>query len=143
MILSKEFAVYLNLCECRLNQYTSSKLRENNVDLTPEQFLLLDLLWNQGSMTQQKIADLMHKDKNSITNLLNGLEKKKFVERRVNPNDKRSNIIVLTPKAQEMKFDAKTKGISMLDDILRGIPEQEMRSFLTTLEKIIKNMDEA
>ena len=141
MLISKEFAVYLNLAACRLKQYTAAVLKRNSVDLTPEQFLLIDLLWNQGSMPQQKLADLMRKDKNSITKLVDGLEKKQMVERHTVPHDRRSNLIVLTPKAEEMKHDAKTKGISMLDEVLEGISEEELRSFLDTLEKIFRNMD--
>ena len=141
MLLSKEFAVYLNLAACRLKQYTAMALRQQEVDLTPEQFLLIDLLWNNGSMSQQQLADAMHKDKNSVTRFVDGLEKKQLVERRRNPDDRRSNRVVLTHKAEEMKQQTKEKGISMLDDILQGIPEDELRAFLETLGKITRNMD--
>lgn len=141
MLLSKEFAVYLNLAACKLKQYTALVLKQNDVNLTPEQFLLIDLLWNHGSMSQQKIADAMHKDKNSITKLVDGLEKKQFVERQRDKQDRRSNLVVLTPKAEEIKLETKEKGVSMLDDILQGISDEELRGFLSTLEKITKNMD--
>jgi len=142
MLLSKEIAVYLNLASCRMKQYTANVLKQNEVNLTPEQFLLIDLLWNHGSMSQQKLADMMHKDKNSITKLVDGLEKKRLVVRRQDKNDRRSNLIVLTPTADGMKLEAKEKGVTMLDDILKGITEEELRSFLSTLDKITKNMDE-
>ena len=51
MLLSKEVAVELNLTGCKLKQFIAAKLRQENVPLTPEQFLLIDLLWNQGSMS--------------------------------------------------------------------------------------------
>ena len=142
MLLSKEFAVYLNLAGCKLKQYTALALKRSGVDLTPEQFLLVDLLWNHGSMSQQSLADMMKKDKNSITKLVDGLERKQFVERRRDASDRRSNIVVLTPRANAMKNDTKEKGISMLDDILRGVSEEELRVFLSTLDKILDNMDE-
>ena len=142
MLLSKEFAVYLNLAACKLKQYTAMILRQNDVNLTPEQFLLVDLLWNQGPMSQQKLADAMHKDKNSITKFVDGLEKKQLVARVRDEKDRRSNRIVLTPKAEEMKHGAKEKGISMLDGVVRGISEDELRNFLNTLDKILLNMNE-
>lgn len=141
MLLSKEFAVYLNLAACKLKQYTALVLKQNDVDLTPEQFLLVDLLWNHGSMSQQKLADLMQKDKNSITKLVDGLEKKQVVTRCKDKNDRRSNLVSTTKKADAMKQDAKEKGISMLEDVLEGISEVELRNFLGTLDKITKNMD--
>jgi len=141
MLLSKEIAVYLNLAACKLKQYTSLMLRKHKVGLTPEQFLLIDVLWNQGPMSQQKIADTMHKDKNSITKLVDALEKKGLIVRKKDEDDRRSNKLVLTKKADSMKLDAKEKGISILDDMLDGISEDELRSFLETLSKISKNMD--
>lgn len=141
MLLSKEFAVRLNLAACKLKQFTALMLKQNDVDLTPEQFLLIDLLWNNGPMSQQNLADTMRKDKNSITKLVDGLEKKLLVERQRDRNDRRSNLVVLTSKADGMKLYAKEKGISMLDGIIRGISEEEMRAFFATLDKITANMD--
>lgn len=141
MILSKEIAVYLNLAACKLKQYTSLMLKQNKVGLTPEQFLLIDLLWNKGKMSQQKLADNMQKDKNSITKLVDALEKKELLVRERDTKDRRSNTIVLTPKAEAMKMEAKEFGIAMLDKMLTGISDEELRAFLVTLGKLTANMD--
>lgn len=140
MLLSKEIAVYLNLGACKLKQYTSLMLKQNQVSLTPEQFLLIDVLWNQGQMSQQQLANTMQKDKNSITKLIDALEKKELVVRKKSKRDRRSNIIVLTEKAETMKLEAKEKGIMLLDKMLEGISEEELRSFLNTLNKMSENM---
>lgn len=143
MLLSKEIAVELNLTGCRLKQFIASKLRRMDVPLTPEQFILIDLLWNQGSMSQQQLADQMQKDKNSVTKLVDALERKGFVVRQQNRNDRRSNTLVLTEKAEGLKHGAKQKGISILDEMLLGISEEELRSFLVTLHKLNRNMTSA
>ena len=141
MLLSKEIAVELNLTGCKLKQFIAAKLREMNVPLTPEQFMLIDLLWNQGEMSQQQLADLMHKDKNSVTKLVDAIEKKGFVVRRQNRTDRRSNTLVLTENANQLKPGAKQKGISILDQMLDGISEDELRAFLGTLHKLNVNMN--
>lgn len=141
MILSKEIAVYLNLAACKLKLYTASMLKKYGVELTPEQFLLIDLLWNQGTMTQQKVADTMQKDKNSVTKLVDALEQKGLVIRQKGSSDRRENCLVLTKKALQMKFGAKETGISILEDMIDGISEEELRSFLDTLSKLTSNMD--
>jgi DNA-binding MarR family transcriptional regulator len=140
MLLSKEVAVELNLTGCKLKQFIAAKLRQENVPLTPEQFLLIDLLWNQGSMSQQQLADQMHKDKNSVTKLVDAIERKGFVYRQQNASDRRSNTLVLTEKALELRDHAKQKGISILDEMLEGISEAELKSFLSTLNKLNVNM---
>ena len=140
MLLSKKIAVELNIAGCKLKQYTAAMLKKQNVDLTPEQFLLIDLLWNQGPLSQQEIADQMHKDKNSITKLVDAIEKKGFVKRSQNPSDRRSNTIIPTELAESLKDDSKSKGISILDKMLGGISEEELNSFLATLDKLCANM---
>ena len=140
MLLSKKIAVEINIAGCKLKQYTAAMLRQHNIDLTPEQFLLIDLLWNQGSMSQLEIADQMQKDKNSITKLVDAIERKGYVVRQQNPSDRRSNTIVLTELGNSLKDNAKTKGISILNTMLEGISEQELNSFLETLDKLCSNM---
>ena len=140
MLLSKEIAVELNLTGCKLKQFIASKLRQKDVPLTPEQFLLIDLLWNHGSMSQQQLADQMQKDKNSVTKLVDAIERKGFVVRQQKALDRRSNTLVLTEKALELRDGAKQKGISILDEMLDGISETELRAFLATLNKLNVNM---
>lgn len=108
MLLSKRIAVELNLAGCKLKQYTAAMLKHHQVDLTPEQFLLIDLLWNQGPLSQQELADQLQKDKNSVTKLVDAAERKGFVVRQQNPSDRRSNTIILTDLALSLKDDAKT-----------------------------------
>lgn len=140
MLLSKEVAVELNLTACKLKQYIAAMLKRRGVPLTPEQFILIDLLWNFGAMSQQKLADMMQKDKNSVTKLVDAIERKGFVVRQQSSLDRRSNIIFLTEKAELLKSSAKQNGIYILDRMLDGISEEELRSFLTTLSKLDHNM---
>ena len=140
MLLSKEVAVELNLTHCRLKLFMAAMLKANNIDLTPEQFLLIDMLWNQGDLKQQQLADGMQKDKNSITKLIDALEQKGLVVRQQNPTDRRSNTIVLTEKGRSLKLEAKSVGISLLDKMLEGVSEEETRTFIDIMHRISKNM---
>lgn len=141
MLLSKEITVELHLTGYKLKKYIAVMLRRHGVPLTPEQFMLIDLLWNHGEMSQQELADLMQKDKNSVTNLVDAIERKGFIVRCQNKNDRRSNTLVLTEKAELLKPGAKEKGISILDKMLEGISDEELRTFLSTLHRLNRNMD--
>ena len=140
MLLSKEITVELHLVGCKLKKYMAAMLRQQDVPLTPEQFMLIDLLWNEGEMTQQQLANQLKKDKNSVTMLVDAIESKGLVVRRQNTLDRRSNTVVLTDKALELKEMAKQKGISILDGMLEGISEEELHSFLNTLRLLNQNM---
>ena len=141
MLLSKQIAVNLNLISCKLKQYTAFELKVQNIDLTPEQFLLIDILWNQGTLSQQTVADLMHKDKNSITKLVDALEKKGLVMRQQDRADRRSNLVKVTEEGEKLKNKAKEVGIYTLDQVLDGITEEELNTFLKVIYKMSDNMD--
>lgn len=140
MLLSKEVIIELHLTGYKIKRYIASMLRQQGVPLTPEQFMLIDLLWNEGEMTQQRLANQLKKDKNSVTMLVDAIESKGLVVRRQNTLDRRSNTVVLTDKALELKEMAKQKGISILDGMLEGISEEELHSFLNTLRLLNQNM---
>ena len=140
MLLSKEVIIELHLTGYKIKRYIASMLRQQGVPLTPEQFMLIDLLWNEGEMTQQQLANQLKKDKNSVTMLVDAIESKGLVVRRQNTLDRRSNTVVLTDKALELKEMAKQKGISILDGMLEGISEEALHSFLNTLRLLNQNM---
>lgn len=140
MLLSKGVATQLNLVACHFKQYYAAMLRKEGIDLTPEQLLVLDIIWNEGEMSQQSIADKMGKDKNSITKLVDALEVKGLVIRRKDDDDRRANLIMLTDSGLSIKSKTKQFGIAMLDRILDGISEDELNAFLGTLTKMSDNM---
>ncbi len=142
MILNKQVAVYLNLVHNRFKQYVFCYLKQNDLDITPEQFLLIDALWNKGTMSQQKIADSIFKDKNSVTKLVDALEKKGLVVRIADNTDRRQNLIALTNKAEKMKYDAKEVGINCIQSITEGISDEDIINFISVLKRMSKNMDD-
>ena len=75
-----------------------------------------------------------------MSKLVDAIERKGFVVRQQNLHDRRSNTLVLTEKANLLKPGAKQKGISILDQMLEGISEEELRNFLVTLGKLNRNM---
>ena len=86
MMLIKEIAVYVNILNSRIKKCFFDKLQENGINITPEQFLVLDILWKEQSLSQQNIADIIQKDKNSVTKIIDSLEKKNLVRRVVDKN---------------------------------------------------------
>ncbi len=140
MILSKKIGVYLNQAHFLFKQCFLNELVKNNIDLTPEQYLLIDLLWDNGKMTQQEIANEMQKDKNSITKLIDGLQKKGYVIRQADSEDRRKNLVLVTEMGQKQKTEVTRIAINAVDQILNGIPTDELNAVVDVLSKLNKNM---
>ncbi|MCL2502939.1 MAG: MarR family transcriptional regulator [Bacteroidales bacterium] len=141
MILDKQVGVYLNQGHCLFKQFLYRSFLANGFDLTPEQFLVMDTLWDEGVLNQQQIADYIQKDKNSVTKLIDGLEKRGWVVRTAVGADRRSKNIVLTPLAKEMKDKVVAVALQAVNQICDGLSQKEITLFVHTLERMIQNMN--
>lgn len=141
MMLIKQVGVLVNIFNCKLKKYMASIFKSEGINLTAEQFLVMDTLWNQGEMTQQTIALIIQKDKNSVTQFIDNLEKKGLVVRAVDASDRRVNNIKLSPTGLAMKDNTKQVAIGAINDILEGIPEKDLKVFVNVLNKACNNIE--
>ena len=141
MILNKQVGVFLNLVHCKFKQYMNSIFQKHGFNLTPEQFLVMDTLWDEGVLSQQKIADIIFKDKNSVTKLIDALEKKGLVNRVSDKVDRRLNQIHITERAIIIKEEITKIALETTDGIIKEIPEDELLIFINVLNKMAKNID--
>ena len=142
MILVKQAGVYVNILNCRLKKYLSEVFKKNNVNLTAEQYLVMDTLWNEGTLTQQAIAFIIQKDKNSVTQFIDSLEKKGLVTRSVAKEDRRVNNIVVTNEGMALKDSTKQLAIETMNKALKDIPEEDIQTFVSVLKKVCSNISD-
>ena len=140
-MLIKQVGVLVNILNCRLKKYVAAVFKAEGINLTAEQFLVMDTLWNQGEMTQQTIAYIIQKDKNSVTQFIDNLEKKGLVKREVDSSDRRVNNIRLSEAGMAMKDNTKRVAIATLNDIVDGIPEEDLKTFVRVLNKANDNIE--
>ena len=143
MILVKQAGVYVNILNCRLKKYLSEVFKKNNVNLTAEQYLVMDTLWNEGTLTQQAIAFIIQKDKNSVTQFIDSLEKKGLVTRSVAKEDRRVNNIVVTNEGMALKDSTKQLAIETMNKALKDIPEEDIQTFVSVLKKVCSNISDS
>lgn len=141
MLLIKKIAVYINILNCSIIKYFAKELIKNDINLTPEQYLVMDILWDEGVMSQQTIADIIQKDKNSVTKFIDSLEKKGLVYRSVNSNDRRVNDIIVSDEGMKLKYRTTEVAINMMRNVLANIEEKELVVFDNVMNKIKNNID--
>lgn len=87
---------------------TANQMRNNfNEFLKPyniytEQFALLCSLNEYGTSTVSQLAEYNYKDKTTVSRLVDSLIKKEFISREPSPTDRRSYLISITQKGQEL-----------------------------------------
>lgn len=141
MLLIKKIAVYINIVNCSLIKYFAKELTRNGINLTPEQYLVMDILWDAEVMSQQAIADIIQKDKNSVTKFIDSLEKKGLVYRQVNKTDRRVNNIVVSEEGMKLKARTTEVAIGMMRNVLKDIKEEDLMALDKVMNQIKENID--
>ena len=141
-MLIKQVGVYVNILNCKLKKHLAEVFKKNGVNLTAEQYLVMDTLWNEGTLTQQAIAFILQKDKNSVTQFIDSLEKKGLVSRSVAKQDRRVNNIVVTEEGMALKDSTKQIAINAMNEILGGIPEDDLQTFVSVLKQVCTNISD-
>ena len=141
MRLMKKVAVYINILNCSLIKYFAKELSRNDINLTPEQYLVMDVLWDAETLSQQAIADIIQKDKNSVTKFIDSLEKKGLVYRTINKKDRRINDIVVTEEGMKLKVPTTEVAINLMRNVLKDIKEEDLMVFDKVVNQIKDNID--
>lgn len=123
------------------NLSLNKNFRENNVDLTREQWSILALLWEEDGKSQQFLADKSYRDRPSVTRLIDNLERMKLVERHADPNDRRSKLIFLTTKGKNMEEKVKKVVEKTVDQAIQNIDISEIEFMKTIFDKIYNNLE--
>ncbi|MGV8095603.1 MAG: MarR family winged helix-turn-helix transcriptional regulator [Mangrovibacterium sp.] len=117
----------------------SAALRENKIDLSFEQFIMLMFLSLEKEPTQQNIACQLQKDKSIILRHTNILIKKQYVIKVPDENDKRMKKLVLTSKGSEMVSLLKTIAKLIENQLLSGISKKALDTSMEVLSQIQLN----
>lgn len=77
----------------------------------------------------------------SITSMIQGLEKRGYVERRISPNDERQKLLYVTRKGKDLIDEFECFFEEIEKSITASLTQEETKEFLRLLMKVDKNMD--
>ena len=90
------YSYLLDRTNRRIKQYAQNKFKEEEFDITVDQWLILKILSLNNDKNQSELAELTGKDHPTLTRILDLLCKKNLVERKASEGDRRSFTIQLT-----------------------------------------------
>ena len=105
-------------------------------DITPVQFAALDSLAHNPEIDQKGLASLVGKDRATLGSVLERLELKGLVTRRVSPQDKRARVLALTPEGERLLAELLPVLTALQKEILPGLDEDEYRQFVALATKV-------
>ncbi|SMD32642.1 DNA-binding transcriptional regulator, MarR family [Reichenbachiella faecimaris] len=123
-----------------LDYYLNDHLASRGLKLTKAQMILLKVLFQQGAMAQNNLAFITNRDKTSLTRLINTMEKKNFVIRSVDKNDKRIKLVSITEEGKKMFNSAIPILQEIISTIQEGIEQKDLEMTIKVLKQIGKNI---
>ena len=116
------------------------KLKENNIDLTIEQWIVLLGVSNHEGSTQKEIAEQTIKDTANVKRIVDQIVKKGYVKKETDSTDLIKTQLTLTTEGHQII----SKALPLMDDIrqkgLIDVSEKEFDYLLSTLKKIYHNL---
>ncbi len=123
-----------------ISRRLQKNFKQNNVDITIEQWSVLYHLWKEDGMSQQALCDATFRDKPSITRLVDNLEKLKLVKRVASKDDRRINMIYLTPEAQQLQERTMEIAGQTLNEALSGVTNGQIEIAKEVLQMVYENL---
>ena len=97
---------------------------------------LIHALRHHPGCTQAALAELLHADKAAIARRTKNLEAKGFLVRQDDPNDRRSQLLYPTEKAEAMKASKAEIEASFYEYLTSVLTDDEAQTFAALLNKL-------
>ena len=137
--------------EALLNIYYTASLLKKRADVFFKTFGLTDVQFNvmmllhyhsgtQEGLSQAQLSDMMLVNRANITTLVDRMEKVSLVMRTSALEDRRTNIIKLTPKGKKLFTKAEPLYAQQVQQVMSGVARPEQKKLIAVLEKVRANI---
>ena len=113
------------------------RLNDSNIGFTEHSILMY--LSKSDTVNQEQIAKHFMLDKGSVAKTLYKLEKKQFISRADNPQNRREKLIKITEEGFNIVSTLNEEFQQLHSYLFEGLSEDELQSFILTIQKISDN----
>lgn len=107
-------------------------------NLTPPQFGVLVLLWEQDGLSQVEVGNILEVDRTTLTGIIDRLEKSGLVARKPDPDDRRSKLVYLTQAGREYEELVIPVAEKINHSFSEKFSPQELEQLLGYLKRMIE-----
>jgi DNA-binding MarR family transcriptional regulator len=115
------------------------QMRDESLDLNSNQLSAMSVLLNSGHQLMGELAAQEKVQPPSMTRIVNGLEERGLVARRVHPQDKRQSVVTLTDSGRQVLLANRRRRDQWLAKRLAELSPEEreiLRKCVGILEKV-------
>jgi len=130
--------ICFNLGRVMRRVYDFYEQRLSPFGLTPPQYFVFNALWMGDGISVGELGERVSLDSSTLTGIIDRMERSGYVERRSNPDDRRSVLVLLTAKAREL-------GPSILefaDELDATLRQPFSQEEMDTFERLLRSLAE-
>jgi DNA-binding MarR family transcriptional regulator len=124
----------LSMAQHTLRTYLASLFAREGMKITPPQATILFLLNERDGRIMSELGQALGVDNSAITGLVDRLEKAGLVARNLNPDDRRSLLIYITPGGRKEAKKAEALIQSVNETIKSGFSSRDLDAFSRVLQ---------
>lgn len=117
-----------------------SLAQEGITELVPSHGDILAVLFKEGEVTMNDLAEAIHRTKPTVTILVKKLVTLGLVTRAKSPEDARITFITLTPKGKQFKNTFEQVSHALTTKLLKGVSASEQQQLEALLCKVEANL---
>ena len=116
--------------------------RELDLDITTEQWVILDRLAEGDGISQTDLANDSFKNAPTVSRIIELLRKKGLIEKKQSDNDRRQSLIYISGKGQSYHERATPAVLELRQRGWQGLNEQDYVDFMRIMNRIGDNFSE-
>ncbi len=124
-----------------LKRQMSEQIESLDSEIAPMNIRVMKIITKKSPCTAIDIAHFLNRDKAQVTRLVNALINQELVKKSPNPEDKRSQLLVLTSKGGEIMTKVSNIDREMLQRMTKGMNEDELEQFSRIASKMAQNLE--
>ncbi|EHQ88906.1 MarR family winged helix-turn-helix transcriptional regulator [Desulfosporosinus youngiae] len=130
---SKYVCFKLSRAMRKVHRYYESNLSQYGI--TPAQFYVLSAVWERDGLKFKDLAKSLDMDGSTLTSILDRMERLDLVERRNDPEDRRSLLVFLKEKAKHKFAEITHLAEELQQEIKERFSDEEFAAFERVLDK--------
>ena len=92
--------------------------------------------YSESSINISEIKSELHITKSAISQMMNSLEKKGFIERKTDTNDRRKIVVKLTQTGKDILKETKKSANNKLNEIFSNLGNENTKQLITLLNRV-------
>ena len=128
--------ICFNLGRVMRRVYDYYEQRLSPFGLTPPQYFTFNALWMGDGISVSELGERVSLDSSTLTGIIDRMERSGYVERRPNPDDRRSVLVFLTANAHELG----PRILEFADELDVTLREPFCQDEMDTFERVLRSL---